>query len=62
VGWKRLGADAGGRRELWKYAESVIAEREESNLRSWSLENRDAVSQHRGLNSGVASGKSTGSR
>jgi hypothetical protein len=56
------GGDARGERELWRYAEWVIAERKESNLRSWSLENRDAVSQHRGLSSGVASGKSAGSR
>jgi hypothetical protein len=62
VGEKRLGADARGGRELWRYAEWVIAERKESNLHSWSLENRDAVSQHRGLSSGVASGKSAGSR
>jgi hypothetical protein len=40
----------------------VIAEKKESNLHSRSLENRDAVSQHRGLSSGVASGKSVGSR
>jgi hypothetical protein len=62
VGEKRLGEDARGERELWRYAEWVIAERKESNLCSWSLENRDAVSQHRGLSSGVASGKSAGSR
>jgi hypothetical protein len=61
-GEKQLGADARGERELWLYAEWVIAERKESNLRSWSLENRDVVSQHRGLSSGVASGKSAGSR
>jgi hypothetical protein len=40
----------------------VIAEKKESNLHSRSLENRDSVSQHRGLSSGVASGKSVGSR
>jgi hypothetical protein len=40
----------------------VIAEKGESNPRSRSLANRDAVSQHRGLSSGVASGKSVGSR
>jgi hypothetical protein len=39
----------------------MIAEKKESNLRSRSLKNRDAVSQHRGLSSGVASGKSIGS-
>jgi hypothetical protein len=62
--WERSdwGADVRGERELWRYAEGVIAERKESNLRSWSLANRDAVSQHRGLSSGVASGKSAGSR
>ena len=62
MGEKRLGVDVRGERKLWRYAEWVIAERKESNLRSWSLENRDAVSQHRGLSSGVASGKSVGSR
>jgi hypothetical protein len=36
----------------------VIVEKGESNPRSRSLANIDAVSQHRGLNSGVASGKS----
>ena len=56
------GADARGERELWLYAEWVIAERKESNLRSWSLANRDAVSQYRGFSLGVASGKSAGSR
>ena len=55
------GDDVRGKREIWQYAEWVIAERKESNLRSWSLANRDAVSQHRGLSSGVASGKSVGS-
>ena len=45
MGWKRLGADA--RRELWNYAE-----RKDCNLRSWSLENGDAVSHHRGLSLG----------
>ena len=59
-GEKRLGEDARGERELWLYVEWVIAERKESSLRSWSLENGDAVSQHRGLSSGVASGKSAG--
>ena len=54
------GVDA--RRKIWHYAEWVIEERKDCNLRSWSLENRDAVSQHRGLSSGVASGKSAGSR
>jgi hypothetical protein len=44
--------DMRGERELWQYAEWVIAERKESNLRSWSLENKDIVSQHRGLSSG----------
>jgi hypothetical protein len=56
---KRLGVDARGGRELWRYAKWVIAERKESNLHLWSLANRDAVSQHRGLILGVASGKST---
>jgi hypothetical protein len=60
-GEKRLGADTMGGRELWQYVEWVIVERKESNLHSWSLEKRDAVSQHRGLISGVASGKSAGS-
>ena len=50
----------GKKRELWKYAEGVIVERKESNLHSRSLENKDSVSQHRGLRSGVASGKSIG--
>ena len=56
------GADAREGRELWIYAEWVITERGESNLPSWSLANKDAVSQHRGLSSGVASGKFVGSR
>ena len=56
------GANVRGGRKLWLYVEWVIAGREESNLRSWSLANRDAVSQHCGLSSGVASGKSAGSR
>jgi hypothetical protein len=38
----------------------VIAEKKEINLFSQSLKNKDAVSQHRGLISGVASGKSVG--
>jgi hypothetical protein len=50
------------RRELWKNTESVIVEKKESNLHSRSLENKDSVSQHRGLNSRVASDKSVGSR
>jgi hypothetical protein len=62
VGEKRLGEDTRGERELWHYVEWVIAERKESNLHSWSLANIDSVSQHHGLNSGVASGKSAGSR
>jgi hypothetical protein len=40
----------------------VIVEKKESNLRSRSLANRDSVSQHRGLSSGVASGKSIWNR
>jgi hypothetical protein len=56
------GGDVRGKRELWRYAEWVIVERKESNLHSWSLANRDIVSQHFGFNLGVASGKSAGSR
>jgi hypothetical protein len=45
------------------YAEWVIAEREDCNLRSWTLEDRKTqVSGRRGLSSGVASGKSSRSR
>jgi hypothetical protein len=58
---KRKGADAreGGRTlEICRVSDSREGE---SNPRSRSLENRDAVSQHRGLSSGVASGKSIGS-
>jgi hypothetical protein len=41
----------------------VIAERKDCNLRSWSLADGEMQSrQHRGLSSGVASGKSAGSR
>ena len=54
----RSRGDVRERRELWKNTEWVIAEKKESNLCSWSLENKDSVSQHRGLSSGVASGKS----
>ena len=57
-----MGVDARGGREIWLYAEWVIAERKESNLFSWSLANRDAVSQHRGLSLEVASGKSVRGR
>jgi hypothetical protein len=39
-----------------------MAEKKESNLRSRSLANKDSVLQHRGLSSGVASGKSIGNR
>jgi 3-deoxy-D-arabino-heptulosonate 7-phosphate (DAHP) synthase len=39
----------------------VIAERKDCNLHSWSLADRETQSQqHRGLSSGVASGKSVG--
>jgi hypothetical protein len=50
-----MGADA---RERGRVSDS---REEETNLHSRSLENRDAISQHRGLSSGVASGKSIGS-
>jgi hypothetical protein len=61
-GWN----DCGGGREGNSgnfYAEWVIAEREDCNLRSWTLEDRKTqVSGRRGLSSGVASGKSSRSR
>jgi hypothetical protein len=48
------------RGELWQFLRRVSDRREEDcNLRSWALADRETqVSGHRGLSSGVASGKS----
>jgi hypothetical protein len=52
------------RGELWQFLRRVSDRREEDcNLRSWALADRETqVSGHRGLSSGVASGKSSRSR
>jgi hypothetical protein len=55
---KQEGGRREGRKRTLENTELVIAEKGESNPHSRSLENRDAVSHHRGLSSGVASGKS----
>ena len=54
----------GTRGELWQFLHRVSDSREEGlqPLLLVTGRQRDAVSQHRGLSSGVASGKSVGSR
>ena len=51
-----------GRENSGKICRVSDSGKKESNLHSRSLADRDTVSQYRGLSSGVASGKSVGSR